>query len=80
MYVSTSILFSAADALVTATVPVVKTVMAESTPAMILVLILLVFFMLFTPFEFVVLVLLGVVMIFVFFIVFISFAFVVTLL
>ena len=63
-YRVTSTLLSAAEALVTATEPVVKTVMAEGTPAMILVLILLVFFIMFIPFEFVV------VVIFAFFILF----------
>ena len=74
LYVSTSILFSAADALVIAIEPTEKTVIAESTPAMILVLMVFVFFMLFTPFEFVVLVLV-VVMMFVFFIFGFSFHF-----
>lgn len=59
---------SAADALVSAIAPTEKTVIAESMPARILVLIVFVFFMLFTPFEFVVLVVvLVVVKIFVFF-------------
>ena len=47
---------SAADALVSATVPTEKTVIAESTPAMIF-LKMLVFFIVFTPLEFVVFVL-----------------------
>ena len=47
---------SAADALVSAIAPTEKTVIAESTPAMIF-LKMLVFFIVFTPFEFVVFVL-----------------------
>ena len=76
MYLVTSTLFSVADTLVIAIVPAEKTVIAERTPAMILFLILFVFFIMFTPFEFVVLVLLVVVMIFVFFIFVLPFCFV----